>query len=34
MSFQKSKTNSYYVGKKHYSGTKNIVGEITLKKNR
>ena len=30
MSFQKIKTNSYCVGQKHYSGTKNIVGEITL----
>ena len=32
MSFQKYKTNSYCVGQKHYSGTKNIVGEITLNK--
>ena len=32
MSFQKFKTNSYCVGQKHYSGTKNIIGEITLKK--
>ena len=32
MSFQKIKTNSYCVGQKHYSGTKNIVGEITLNK--
>ena len=32
MSFQKFKTNSYCVGQKHYSGTKNIVGEITLNK--
>ena len=30
MSFQKFKTNSYCVGIKHYSGMKNIVGEITL----
>ena len=32
MSFQKFKANSYCVGQKHYSGTKNIVGEITLNK--
>ena len=32
MSFQKFKTNSYCVGRKHYSGTKNIAGEITLNK--
>ena len=32
MSFQKFKTNSYCVGQKHYSGTKNINGEITLNK--
>ena len=32
MSFQKFKTNSYCLGQKHYSGTKNIVGEITLNK--
>ena len=32
MSFQKYKTNSYCVGQKHYSGTKNIIGEITLNK--
>ena len=32
MSFQKFKTNSYCVGQKHYSGTKNIIGEITLPK--
>ena len=32
MSFQKFKTNSYCVGQKHYSGTKNIVGEITFNK--
>ena len=32
MSFQKLKTNSYCVGQKHYSGTKNIIGEITLNK--
>ena len=30
MSFQKFKTNSYCVGQKHYSGTKDIVGEITF----
>ena len=32
MSFQKFKTNSYCVGQKHYSGTKNIIGEIKLNK--
>ena len=32
MSFQKFKTNSYCVGQKHYSGTKNIAGEITINK--
>ena len=32
MSFQKFKTNSYCVGRKHYSGTKDIAGEITLNK--
>ena len=32
MSFQKFKTNSYCVGQKHYSGTKSIIGEITLNK--
>ena len=32
MSFQKYKTNSYCVGQKHYSGTKDIAGEITLNK--
>ena len=32
MSFQKFKTNSYCVGHKSYSGTKNIAGEITLNK--
>ena len=32
MRFQKFKTNSYCVGQKHYSGTKNIIGEITLNK--
>ena len=32
MSFQKYKTNSYCVGQKQYSGTKNIVDEITLNK--
>ena len=32
MSFQKFKTNSYCVGQKHYSGTKNFVGEIRLNK--
>ena len=28
MSFQNLKTVSYCVGQKHYSGTKNVVGEI------
>ena len=32
MSFQKFKTYSYWVGQKHCSGTKIIVGEITLNK--
>ena len=32
MSFEKFKTNSYCVGGKHYSGTKNITGEITVNK--
>ena len=32
MNSQKFKTNSYCVGGKHYSGTKNITGEITVKK--
>ena len=32
MSFQKFKTKRYCVGHKHYSGTKNIIGEITLNK--
>ena len=32
MSFQKLKINSYCIGKKHYSGTKNIIGEITFNK--
>ena len=30
MSFQKIKINSYCVGQKHYSGKKNIYGEITV----
>ena len=30
MSFQKFKLISYCVGQKHYSGTKNVVGEITF----
>ena len=30
MSFQKYKINSFCVGQKHYSGTKNINGEITF----
>ena len=32
MSFQKFKTNSYCVGLKPYSGTKNIVGEKSFEK--
>ena len=32
MSFQKFKTKSYCVGQKHYSGTKNNAGEITINK--
>ena len=32
MTFQKFKTNNFCVGGKHYSGTKNISGEITLNK--
>ena len=32
MSFQKIKNDSYCVGGRHRSGTKNIVGEITSKK--
>ena len=32
MSFQKFKPHSYCVGQKPYSGTKNIVGEITFNK--
>ena len=32
MSFQKFKLNSYCVGQKHYSGTKNIAGQITFNK--
>ena len=32
MNSQKFKTNSYCVGGKHYSGTKTITGEITVKK--
>ena len=32
MSFQKFKSDSYCVGQRHYLGTKNIVGEITLNK--
>ena len=30
MSFQKFKTNSYCVGGRHQSATKNIVGDITI----
>ena len=32
MSFQKFKTNKYCLGQKHYSGTKNLAGEITINK--
>ena len=32
MSFQKFKTNSYCLGQRHYSGTKNITGEIAYNK--
>ena len=32
MSFQKYKSDSYCVGGRHKSGTKNIVGEITYNK--
>ena len=32
MSFQNFKTNSYCVGQKHYSRTKNIACEITINK--
>ena len=32
MNSQRFKTNSYYVGGKHGSGTKNIAGEITFSK--
>ena len=32
MSFQNFQNNRYCVGQKHYSGTKNIIGEITLNK--
>ena len=32
MNSQKFKTNSYCVGGKHYSGTKNIAGQITINK--
>ena len=32
MSSKKFETNSYCVGGKHYSGTKNITGEITINK--
>ena len=32
MSFQKFKTNSYCVGHKSYSGTKNLTGDITINK--
>ena len=34
MGFQKYKTNSYCVGQKHYSGLKNINGEITFNKKK
>ena len=32
MSFQKSKSDSYCVGGRHRSATKNIVGDITINK--
>ena len=32
MSFQKFKTNSCCLGQRHYSGTKNITGEIAYNK--
>ena len=32
MNFQNFETNSYCVGEKHYSGTKNNAGEITINK--
>ena len=32
MNSNKFKTNSFCVGGKHYSGTKNMAGEITLNK--
>ena len=32
MSFQKFKTDSYCVGGRHKSATKNIVGDITINK--
>ena len=32
MTFNKLKTNSYYVGSKHYSGPKIFAGEITINK--
>ena len=32
MSFQKFKGDSYCIGGRHRSGTKNIVGDITINK--
>ena len=32
MSFQKFKSDSYCVGGRHKSGTKKVVGDITIKK--
>ena len=32
MNFQRFKTNSYCVGVKHYSGTRNFTGDITVNK--
>ena len=32
MTFQKFKTNSFCLGQRHYSGTKNITGEIAYNK--
>ena len=34
MNFQEFKMNKFCVGQKHYSGTKNIVGEITFHKKK
>ena len=34
MSFQKFKSESYWVGGRHKSATKNIVGDITINKKK